>query len=69
MRVATFDDRGVVRCGKSEHRNSKQEDSMANTLTTGDRVPDLALSTLDGADTRLSDYLGNRLLLFFWGSW
>ena len=42
---------------------------MATPLTTGDTAPDLTLQSLDGADRSLADFRGERLLVFFWGSW
>lgn len=39
------------------------------TLPIGTRLPDLAFPALDGGTIRLSDYRGQRLLLFVWGSW
>lgn len=42
---------------------------MNAPLTTGDKAPDLALPTLDGSEHRLADFRGERLLVFFWGSW
>jgi peroxiredoxin len=35
----------------------------------GDALPDLALAGLDGRTIRLSDYRGQRLLVFMWASW
>lgn len=35
----------------------------------GDSLPDITLPRLGGADLRLQDLRGKRLLLFFWGSW
>ncbi|MDQ3044427.1 MAG: peroxiredoxin family protein [Chloroflexota bacterium] len=39
------------------------------TVTVGDKLPDVALATLDGKSQRLADLLGERTLFFFWGSW
>jgi peroxiredoxin len=36
---------------------------------TGQIVPDLVLSDLDGKAHRLSDYRGRRVLLNFWATW
>ena len=42
---------------------------MSGVLNTGDLVPDFTLKSLDGSDVSLSDYRGERLLIFCWGSW
>lgn len=39
------------------------------TFAVGDRLPELALPTIDGRAIRLSDYKGTRLLMFMWASW
>ncbi|WP_430392374.1 TlpA family protein disulfide reductase [Dyella sp. 20L07] len=36
---------------------------------TGEIVPDLALTGLDGKEHRLSEYRGRRVLLNFWATW
>ena len=38
-------------------------------VAPGDRVPDLALPTVEGAVLRLRDLEGRRVLLFCWASW
>jgi len=38
-------------------------------LFVGSEVPDFALPTLDGAQFKLSDFRGKRLVLFMWASW
>jgi peroxiredoxin len=35
----------------------------------GDLAPDIALPTIDGRTLRLSDFRGQRLLVFMWASW
>jgi peroxiredoxin len=35
----------------------------------GEALPPIALPSLDGRTIRLSDYLGQRLLVFMWASW
>lgn len=42
---------------------------MNASLTTGDQAPQLELPDLDGHQHHLADYRGDRVLLFFWGSW
>lgn len=32
-------------------------------------MPDLALTSLAGRPVRFSDYRGQKLLVFVWGSW
>jgi peroxiredoxin len=35
----------------------------------GEKITDVALTSLDGDEVSLSDYLGTRLILFCWASW
>jgi peroxiredoxin len=35
----------------------------------GDLAPDVALPGIDGRTIRLSDFRGQRLLVFMWASW
>lgn len=35
----------------------------------GRPAPDFALSTLDGGEVRLADYLGRPVIINFWASW
>ena len=35
----------------------------------GESLPEIVLPSLDGSMVRLSDYLGQRLLMFMWASW
>lgn len=39
------------------------------TPAVGDRMPDLALPSVDGGTVHLSDFRGQRLLVFMWASW
>ena len=39
------------------------------SVALGDRIPDLALPTIDGGELRLRDLEGRRVLLFCWASW
>ena len=42
----------------------------ANTaVRVGDEAPDFTLRALDGAEVKLSDYRGTKLILFMWASW
>ena len=43
--------------------------SAARVVKIGDEAPDFTLPSLDGADVRLSDYRGRRVVLFMWASW
>ena len=38
-------------------------------FVAGEKAPDIALSTLDGTASKLSDLQGKFVLLQFWGSW
>ncbi|MRH43484.1 redoxin domain-containing protein [Aquibacillus halophilus] len=38
-------------------------------LNTGDQAPDFELRTLSGETVKLSDYLGQRVMLNFWATW
>ena len=45
---------------------------MPTTLAApkvGEMAPDFALPSLDGETRRLPDFLGRRLVLYFWASW
>lgn len=58
----TFDSSGRPRIQK--------EGSMSGTLTQiGDRLPEVTLPRLDGAQLNFESLRGKRHLLFFWGSW
>ncbi len=35
----------------------------------GEKIIDVALTSLDGDEVSLSGYLGTRLILFCWASW
>jgi peroxiredoxin len=37
--------------------------------TVGELAPDFTLSDLDGKPRRLSDFRGQKALLYIWGSW
>lgn len=43
--------------------------AIQQTVTVGDRLPDLSLPDLNGRPVALSEYRGRKLLLFVWGSW
>ena len=38
-------------------------------VSVGDRAPDFTLRSLEGDDVRLSDFRGQKLILFMWASW
>lgn len=42
---------------------------MTTPLTTGDPLPNLALPTLEGEEIQLATFRGERVLIYFWGSW
>jgi hypothetical protein len=46
---------------------------MTSTTTTtprvGDALPPIVLPGLDGRAIRISEYRGQRLLVFMWASW
>ena len=42
---------------------------FSKQLVTGNPVPDIIGSDLDGVDFKLSDYKGNVVLISFWGQW
>lgn len=39
------------------------------TVSVGNRLPDITLPDLQGRPVALSEYRGRKLLLFVWGSW
>ena len=39
---------------------------MGNTLAKGAKAPDFALNDKDGNEVRLSDYLGKKVVLYFY---
>ena len=41
----------------------------AHAPRVGEALPEIVLPGLDGNMVRLSDYLGQRLLMFMWASW
>ena len=41
----------------------------ATVVNVGDEASDFTLRSLDGEDVRLSDYRGQKLVLFIWASW
>ncbi len=48
----------------------RNEAMMLSTApAVGELVPDLVLPTLDGTTIRVSDFRGQRLLIFMWASW
>jgi peroxiredoxin len=42
---------------------------QALSAKVGEAAPDFSLTTLDGKELRLSDYLGTPVVLNFWASW
>jgi peroxiredoxin len=42
---------------------------MVANIPDGSAVPDFELKSLSGELVRPSDYLGKRLVMFFWASW
>ena len=42
---------------------------LTSVPRVGDRLPDIVLPSLDGGMLHLSEYLGQRLLVFMWASW
>ena len=42
---------------------------VGRALEVGKPAPAFTLPSLDGREVSLSDYLGKRLVLFFWASW
>lgn len=38
-------------------------------ITLGDELPELELPGLDGTPHALSEYIGQKLLVFMWASW
>jgi len=38
-------------------------------LSEGQTAPDFLLTTIDGEETRLSDYRGQRVIVNFWATW
>jgi peroxiredoxin len=44
-------------------------EQVKRTPAVGDLAPDITLPGLDGAPIRLSDFRGQRLLVFMWASW
>ncbi|PAV28690.1 alkyl hydroperoxide reductase [Virgibacillus profundi] len=51
--------------------NEKSETATqaAVGLNVGDMAPDFQLQTLAGETTKLSDYLGQRVMVNFWATW
>ena len=49
-------------------RKSKNN-SVPGPQTKGDTAPDFTLQSLDGKNTRLSDFRGQAVLLNFWATW
>ena len=43
--------------------------AAGTVVNVGDEAPDFALRSLEGAEVRLSDYRGKKLVLFMWASW
>jgi peroxiredoxin len=41
----------------------------ANSSLSGQSAPDFALKAMDGANLRLSEFLGDVVMLNFWASW
>lgn len=39
---------------------------MSKSVTVGDKLPDLALTTPDGGTVKVSDFAGRKLVLFFY---
>jgi peroxiredoxin len=44
-------------------------EQVKRTPAVGEVAPDIALPGLDGRTIRLSDFRGQRLLVFMWASW
>lgn len=42
---------------------------MPVNISEGTVIPDFELRSLSGETVRPSDYLGKRLVIFFWASW
>jgi peroxiredoxin len=42
---------------------------MPSNIPEGANIPDFKLQSLSGETVRPSDYLGKRLVIFFWASW
>ena len=40
-----------------------------DVVGVGAPLPDLAMPTVDGGEISFGAFRGQRLLLFFWGSW
>ena len=43
--------------------------SSISVVNPGDVAPDFTLPSLDGSEVSLSDYRGEKLVLFMWASW
>src|SRR5580704_17999865 len=46
-----------------------RNNSVPGPQTKGDTIPDFTLQSLDGKNTRLSDFRGQAVLLNFWATW
>ena len=40
-----------------------------SVVNIGDSAPDFTLPSLNGEEVRLSDFRGEKLILFMWASW
>ena len=41
----------------------------SDVVNVGDVAPDFTLTSIDGRQVSLSDYVGKKLVLFMWASW
>ncbi|RFU60546.1 peroxiredoxin family protein [Peribacillus glennii] len=52
-----------------DHKDEKVSNDNLGGLRTGVKAPDFELKSLDGKQTKLSDYKGKKILLNFWATW
>jgi len=69
--VYDFISRSNQTAGDGEDINSNYEvdESIPVGLEEGMRAPNFTLTTADGEEVKLSDFLGEKVLLNFWATW
>jgi len=60
----------VIRTSNTQLSNSAANNTpVRRVLRENTPAPDFTLTTLEGANIKLSDYQGRRIMLNFWASW